>query len=237
MFSNDASAAADPVRVMIVDDHASVRQLLSFYLTKDTGFSIVAEAADTDEALRLGALHRPQVVVLDWMLRGGTGLKYLREGLSGENPPRVLVFSSDTSDGAVRDALNNGAKGYLEKTAALSEFTAAITAVAEGRVYLSAEIEQAVHRMSCQPQTMEVTSELSDREVEVLKLVAEGMSSKDIATLLGISVRTVGSHRARISQKTGLTSIAQFTLHAVRLGLTQQPATVTAGHVGAEAVV
>jgi DNA-binding NarL/FixJ family response regulator len=204
---------------MIVEDQTAIRQLIARFLEASQGFIVVAEAATAEEALQLAERHRPQVVVLDWILPGGTGVKFLREGLRGENPPRVLVFSGTTTDLAIREALTHGAKGYLEKTAKFAEFTAAMRAMAEGRVYLSPDIAKAVHRMSCAPQSAGLETDLTPRELEVLRSLAEGLSSKEIATRLGISIRTVGNHRARIAQKTGLGSIAQLTLHAVRLGL------------------
>ena len=224
MYSNVASGPVAPVRVMIVEDQTAIRQLLAQFVSASPGFAVVAEASTAEEALRLAEEHRPQVVVLDWILPNGTGLKYLRDGLGGAQPPRVLVFSGSTTDLSVREALSNGAKGYLEKTAKFAEFSAAMCAMAEGKVYLSPEVALAVHRMSCHPGANGVTVALSARELEVLKGLAEGGSSKEIAIRLGISIRTVGNHRARIAQKTGLGSVAQLTLHAVRLGLVDGPA-------------
>lgn len=223
MYPNDVSSAGSPVRVLIVEDQIAIRQLLAQYLAASPGFAVVAEAGDAEEALRLAEQHQPQVVVLDWVLSKGTGLRFLREGLQGEHPPRVLVFSGNTTDLAVREALSNGAKGFLEKTAKFSEFTEAMCAMAEGKVYLSDSVARAVHRMSCQPEPSEISAVLSEREIEVLRSLAQGMASKEIALRLGISIRTVGNHRARISHKTGLGSIAQLTLHAVRLGLVEEP--------------
>jgi DNA-binding NarL/FixJ family response regulator len=215
----EPSTAVAAVSVMIVEDQTAIRELLAHYLSACPGFTVVAEASTADEALRLAELHRPRVVVLDWVLPNGTGLKFLREGLRGLQPPRVLVFSGNTTDLAVREALSNGAKGYLEKTAKFAEFTEALGAVAEGRVYLSPEIARAVHRMACHPESSDFRTTLTERELMVLRCLAEGMTSKVIAAKLAISVRTVGNHRLRIAQKTGLSSIAQMTLHAARLGL------------------
>ena len=223
MHSNETSLGASPVSVMIVEDHTTIRELLAQFLAASPRFAVVAEASTADEAIRLAAEHRPQVVVLDWVLSSGTGLKFLREGMGGAQPPRVLVFSGNTTDLAVREALSNGAKGYLEKTAKFSEFTEAMRAMADGKVYLSADVAKAVHRMSCRSEPGQLDATLSARELEVLKDLAEGFSSKEIGRRLGISVRTVGNHRAKITQKTGLGTIAQLTLHAVRLGLVDGP--------------
>lgn len=222
-FDNASNPSDAPVSVMIVEDQTAIRQLLARHISTTPGYKVVAQASDIDEALTLAAQFHPKIVVLDWMFPSGTGLKFLRDGLGGDEPPRVLIFSGTTSDTAVREALTNGAKGYLEKTAEFAEFNEAMRAMTEGRVYLSSDVAQAVHRMSCHAETAEFKAELSDRELEVLRAVAEGYSSKEIAERLGISIRTVGTHRARITQKTGLGSIAQLTMHAVRLGLMAEP--------------
>lgn len=232
MYPMNTSRPDSIVSVMIVEDQTAIRQLLAQFLAASPGFSVVAEANDADEALRLAEKHRPQIVVLDWVLPNGTGLKFLQEGLTGERPPRVLVFSGSASDLAVREALSNGAKGFLEKTAKFAEFKEAMQAMAEGRVYLSAPVARAVHRMSCQTETVDLHGNLSDRETEVLRGLARGLSSKEIAQQLGISIRTVGNHRARVAQKTGLGSIAQLTLHAVRLGLVEDQVVVKERAVG-----
>ena len=214
------------VSVMIVEDQTAIRQLLAQYIAAMPGFSVVAEASEVDEALRLARERQPQIVVLDWVLPDGTALKFLRDGLSGEKPPRVLVFSGNTTDLALREAFSHGAKGFLEKTASFAEFTEALRAMVEERVYMSPAVARAVHRMSSRPEPIDATTALSPREVEVLRCLAEGMTSKVIAARLGISVRTVGNHRMRIAQRTGFGSIAQLTLYAARLGLLSEQSSV-----------
>jgi DNA-binding NarL/FixJ family response regulator len=225
MQATQTNPTQSTVRVMIVEDQTAIRQLLAQFLAASPGFTVVAQASDAAEALRLAAEHQPQVVVLDWMLPNGSGLDFLRHGLGGQRPPRVLVFSASATDLAVRDALTHGAKGYLEKTADFSEFTDAMRAMADGKVYLSDTVARVVHRIACEARPTGTDTSLTEREIEVLACVAEGLSSKEIANRLDVSVRTVGNHRSRISAKTGLTSIAQLTLHAVRLGLVAEPAT------------
>lgn len=223
---NEAAASIPPtkVSVMIVEDETAIRQMLARFLEGTPRFSVVAEASDAAEAIRLAHEYRPQIVILDWIMPGGNGLKFLGEGLAGPRPPRVLVFSGNTTDHAVRDAFNSGAKGFLEKTASFGEFTAAMDAMAEGRVYMSRVVMEAVHRMSCHPAKAAVQTDLTAREREVLVGLAEGKTSKEIASDLGVSLRTVGNVRTRITQKTGIGSIAQLTLHAVTLGLVDGPA-------------
>jgi len=186
------------------------------------GFVVVGQAGDIPEALRVAEECRPGVVVLDWMLLGGVGLDFLRQ-IRIEPPPYVLVFSANTTELAVREALSAGARGYIEKTASFTEFTHALKAVSEGRTYLGPLISKTVRRIVANPERAAAAIDLSARERDVLRYVAEGMSSKEIAGCLGLSVRTVENHRASITRRTGLKSVAQLTLHAVRLGLISMP--------------
>lgn len=210
--------------VMIVEDQTAIRQMLATFLSAMPNTTVVAQAGTVEEALKLAEEHRPQVIVLDWMLAGGMGLDFLRS-VRVEPPPRVLVFSANTTELAIREALGAGARGYIEKTASFSEFTSALKAVAEGRTYLGPAISRTVQRMVTAPGSSNSQTELSPRERDVLRYVAEGLSSKEIADRLGLSVRTVENHRGNISRRTGLHSVAQLTLHAVRLGLVESPAT------------
>ncbi|MCX6953245.1 MAG: response regulator transcription factor [Verrucomicrobia bacterium] len=207
---------------MIVEDQTAIRHMLSAFVAAMPGFAVVGEAGDVPEALKIAEQTRPRVVVLDWMLLGGVGLDFLR-AVRLDPPPHVLVFSANTTELAVREALAAGAQGYIEKTASFTEFTQALKAVAEGRTYLGPEVSKTVQRIVTNPEKAEVNPELSVRERDVLRFVAEGLSSKEIAECLGLSVRTVENHRASITRRTGLRSVAQLTLHAVRLGLIPMP--------------
>ncbi len=211
-----------PVPVLIVEDQTAIRQMLVAFVAAMPGFVVVGEAGSVEEALTVANATKPRVVVLDWMLLGGLGLDFLRS-VRVDPPPYVLIFSANTTDLAVRESLAAGAKGYLEKTAAFSEFTAALKAVGAGQTYLGPAIARGVRRLITNPETTSLTPELSPRERDVLRFLAEGLSSKEIAESLGLSVRTVENHRASITRRTGLKSIAQLTLHAVRLGLVEVP--------------
>lgn len=208
------------IKVMIVEDQTAIRHMLATFVAAMPGFTVVAEAGAADEAVRLSETFRPRVIVLDWMLAGGIGLDFLR-AVRIDPPPRVLVFSANTTELAIREALAAGACGYIEKTASFAEFTTALKAVADGRTYFGPAITRVVQRMVTNTSRGEMTTELSPRERDVLRLVAEGLSSKEIAGRLGLSVRTVENHRGNISRRTGLHSVAQLTLHAVRLGLVE----------------
>ena len=207
---------------MIVEDQTAIRHMLSAFVAAMPGFRVVGEAGDVPAALRIAEQCRPRVVVLDWMLLGGVGLDFLR-AMRVDPPPHVLVFSANTTELAVREALAAGAQGYIEKTASFTEFTQALQAVSGGRTYLGPEVSKTVQRLVANPEKAEINPELSVRERDVLRFVAEGLSSKEIAECLGLSVRTVENHRASITRRTGLRSVAQLTLHAVRLGLIPMP--------------
>jgi DNA-binding NarL/FixJ family response regulator len=208
--------------VLIVEDQTAIREMLVAFIVGMPDFIVVGQAGDLQEALRLAADTQPDVVVLDWMLVGGLGLDFLRT-VRIDPPPHVLVFSANTTDLAVREALAYGARGYLEKTASFSEFTLALRALAAGQTYFGPLISRRLQRIAANPDRLEFPSPLSPRERDVLRFLAEGMSSKEIAERLSLSVRTVENHRAHITRRTGLRSIAQLTLHAVRLGLVEAP--------------
>jgi DNA-binding NarL/FixJ family response regulator len=223
--SNDAAVTPNSdtkIGVMVVEDQTAIRHMLSAFVGAMPGFAVVGQAGDIPEALRIAEECRPRVVVLDWMLLGGVGLDFLRQ-IRIEPPPYVLVFSANTTELAIREALSAGAKGYIEKTASFTEFTHALKAVSEGRTYLGPVVSKTVRRIVANPERAAATVELSARERDVLRFVAEGQSSKEIAECLGLSVRTVENHRASITRRTGLKSVAQLTLHAVRLGLIAMP--------------
>lgn len=211
------------VTVLIVEDQTAIREMLVTFVRAMPGFSVVGEAGDVHEALRVAQETKPRVVVLDWMLLGGLGLDFLR-AVRVDPPPYVLIFSANTTDLAVRESLAAGAKGYLEKTASFSEFTSALQAVGQGQTYLGPAIALNVRRKARRMEEPDLSIELTRRERDVLRFVAEGLSSKQIAEQLTLSVRTIENHRARIAKRTGLRSVAQLTLHAVRLGLVDRPA-------------
>lgn len=218
-----ASPHSPPLTVMVVEDQTAIRQMLVSYIAAMPGFAVVGEAGDVEEALTVAEATQPRIVVLDWMLLGGLGLEFLRS-VRIDPPPNVLVFSANLTDLAVREAIASGARGYLEKTASFSEFTRALQAVASGQTFLGPAIARSVRRLVGNAERIEAPTELSVRERDVLRLLAQGLSSKEIGERLALSVRTVENHRASIGRRTGLRSVAQLTLHAVRLGLIETPA-------------
>lgn len=209
----------DRIGVLIIEDQTAIRQMLAAFVAAMPRFKVVGHAGTVAEGLRLADEHRPRIVVLDWMLNGGVGLEFLR-AVRVEPPPHIIVFSANTTELAVREAMGAGARGYLEKTASFTEFTTALDTVAAGKTYLGPAVARIVQRFVTQPDRA-IQTELTHRELDVLRHMAEGHSSKEIADLLNLSVRTVENHRASISRRTGLRSVALLTLHAVRLGLVE----------------
>lgn len=220
VMSHAMPQADAKISVMLVEDQTAIRQMLATFLAAMPGIAVVGEAGSLDDALKVAAQCRPQVVVLDWMLTGGIGLDFLRQ-VRVDPPPRVLVFSANTTELAIREALAAGACGYIEKTASFPEFTSAVRTVAEGKTYFGPAITRIVQRIVSNGGVSSSNTDLSPRERDVLRFVAEGLSSKEIADRLGLSVRTVENHRGNISRRTGLHSVAQLTLYAARLGLVE----------------
>ena len=212
-----------PTRVMIIDDHTSIRDMLVTLVRTLPGFDVVADAGDVGEGVRLAEELRPDVVVLDWMFPGGGGIEFLRRIKAGALQPNVLIFSAITSELAIREALTNGAKGYVEKGASFAAFVEALRAVAAGKVCFGPTVARVVDRLVSPEARGAELNALSARECEVLRCIGEGLSSKEIAARLGISVLTVNNHRASIASKTQLHSIAELTMHAARLGLIPGP--------------
>ncbi len=222
-MNSPAPSPSSKVGVLLVEDQTAIRQMLASFVAALPGFAVIGEAKDCQEALARIRDLSPQVVILDWMLPDGTGQEVLSALRTHKPAPEVLVFSANTTELAVRTALSLGARGYIEKTASFDDFTTALRQVAAGQVYLGAAVSAVVHRLVRNPQATARSVELSPRENDILRHVAEGLSSKEIASRLGLSVRTVDNHRAAVGRKTGLHSVAQLTLHAYELGLVSLP--------------
>lgn len=214
------------LRVIIADDHAVVRQGIRGVLEEVEGLSVVAEAGDGEEALALTREHEPDVVVLDVTMPGKTGLEVARELRDSGSETRVLVLSMHDDPAYVLEAVRAGADGYVLKDVAPSELRAAVTAVHEGREYFSARV---THQLSLglrkeieQEQRRSRLDSLTAREVEVLRLVAQGLTNREIAEQLGISPRTVETHRERVMAKLRIRTVAGLTRFVVEQGLDQE---------------
>ena len=208
------------LRILLVDDHALVRAGMKSLLHEIEGVEVVAEAADGAEALRLAAELRPDVVLLDIAMKGMNGLDAaarLREQLP---LAKVIVLSMHTSEEYVLLALRAGAAGYLIKDSATAELDLALKAVARGETYLSPAISrQVVDGYVQRVGAAAAPDPLTPRQREVLKRIAEGRSTKEIAYELKLSVKTVETHRAQIMERLGIRDVAGLVRYAMRAGL------------------
>jgi DNA-binding NarL/FixJ family response regulator len=204
------------IRILLADDHSVVRQGLKMFLGLDPEFEVVGEAANGQEAVRLARALRPDVVLMDLLMPVMDGIA-ATAAIRQELPDtEVIALTSVLEDVSVVNAVKAGAIGYLLKNTEADALVRAIRAAAEGQVQLAPEAQARLMREVRAPDSPE---KLSERETEVLRLVAAGRANKEIARELGIGEKTVKSHVSNILSKLGLMSRTQAALHAVRIGL------------------
>jgi NarL family two-component system response regulator LiaR len=208
------------IRVLVADDHAIVREGLRALIGTEAGMELVGEAADGEETVRLAEILRPDVILLDLVMPHKDGLAAIRE-LKADNPDvHILVLTSFGEDDKVFGAIKTGALGYLLKDSAPREVLRAVREVARGEASLHPTIARKLIRELNQPDRRPPTDEpLTDREVEVLRLVAHGLSNQEIAERFVISERTVRTHVSSILAKLHLASRTQAALYALRQGI------------------
>lgn len=211
---------AQIIRVLIVDDHAVVREGLRALIAVKPGMEVVGEAADGLEAVRLARVLRPDVTLLDLMMPRGDGIEAIR-GIKRENPAaRILVLTSFAEDEKVFPAIKAGALGYLLKDSSPQELLDAIREVYRGEVSLHPGIALRLIRELNRPSPLPPASDpLSARELAVLNLVARGLSNQQISEKLTIRERTVATHVSNILDKLHLANRTQAALYALREGL------------------
>ena len=206
------------IRVLLADDHAIVRQGFRMILDAQTDMEIVGEAGNGREAVAMCELLLPDVAVMDVAMPELNGIEATRRITDSCPHTRVLALSMHKDSVYVREILRAGAKGYLLKDALDTELLAAVRAVAKGEGYLHPSVSEAV-LVDYRRHVTDPLDLLSTREREVLQLIAEGKTNKDIATLLNLSVYTVDAHRGRIMEKLNLHSTGELVRFAVRKGL------------------
>jgi len=208
-----------PIRVVLADDHALVRQGIKSLLERE-GFQVVAEASDGQEAVRCAQKLSPDVVIMDIGMPTLNGMDAARE--LGRCCPKTkpILLTQHDEDQYVSEALNAGVKGYVLKSQVASDLLQAIQRVLHGLVYLSPGISGAV-MAAFQSKGERPADPLTARERQVLQLIAEGKSTKDVAALLGVSVKTAESHRSRLMQKLDIHETASLVRYAVKRGLIQ----------------
>lgn len=211
------------VRIMLADDHAILREGLRGLLEKHRGFEVVADAADGRTAVVLARRHQPDVIVMDISMPGMNGAEATRQ-LAKELPrTRVVALSVHVDRRYVESMLGAGAAAYLRKDCVSEELIHAIECVMRGDVYISPKIVALMSKhiaVTSQKGNAGITPQLSAKEREVLQLLAEGCTSKEISDRLFISMKTVEKHRQHISEKLGINSVAELTKYAIREGIT-----------------
>ncbi len=212
-----------PLKILIADDHTIVRDGLRALIEKETDLLVVAEADNGKTAIQMAREKRPDVVVMDISMPEMNGIEATRCLLSEFPDMRIMALSMETDRRFVVEVLKAGATGYVLKDSAFSELATAIRAVAANETYLSHKISQLLIREFIQkiPEEISVTYEkLSSREREILQLIADGKSVKEIAFTFEVSMKTIENQRHSLMKKLNLYSIAELTKYAIREGLT-----------------
>jgi DNA-binding NarL/FixJ family response regulator len=212
------------IRIVLVDDHALVRQGFRRILEEEPGLSVVGEAGGAQEGVALVRQTRPDVVLMDMSMPDANGIHAAREILRERPETRILVLSMYADAQYVRSALDAGVAGYILKSALETDLTRAVRAVAQGQQYLSPELSGVLIRaLKDKPEPdADKFDKLTEREKQVLQLIAHGKSNKEIAVILGLSANTVAVHRANLMSTLGVHKAAELVLYAVRKGLVIQ---------------
>lgn len=212
-----------PIRILLADDHSLFRDGLRLLLERQTDFSVVAEAGDGREAVRLAEEHRPDVAVMDIAMPLLNGIEAAKQLILANGNIGVIMLSMHHDESYVIRALNAGARGYLLKDSLKADLLAAVKAVSQGHSYFSAKIRSLLQedyfQQMADRQKTDSLELLTARENEILQLAAEGLSNKEIANLLNLSSHTVETHRAHILQKLNLHTVPELILYAVRKGI------------------
>jgi two-component system, NarL family, response regulator NreC len=207
------------IRLLIVDDHQLVRSGLRRLLEAEEDIEVEDEAGTAYDAVRLARLHKPDVILLDVVMPGGNGIDAIPDILEAAPNTHVLALSMQDDPSYVRHAFAVGAKGYVLKEAADDELLAAIREVAKGGNYVDHQLGSRLAAYDAKAAAEQEADPLSEREREVLKLLALGYTNQEISKQLYISVRTAETHRARIMQKLRLTTRAELVRVAIERGL------------------
>jgi len=210
----------EPIRVLIADDHLVMRRGVRAVVELQEGWSVCAEASTGREAVEMVEKFRPEIVVMDLQMPELNGLDAARQIKRKSPETEILIFTAQETEKLVHDVFDSGARSYIMKTDAADHLIDAIKALSEHKHFFTSRISEIVFARCIQgKQALEGTPEnsrITDREREIVQLLGEGKSSKEIAIILGISVRTVETHRAAIMKKLGLKSFSALIRYAVR---------------------
>jgi two-component system, NarL family, response regulator NreC len=204
----------EPIRIVLGEDHAVVRSALRMLLDAEPDLEVVAEAGDVDETVRYVRGHQPDVLILDLNMPGGPSLKAVPDILDASEGTRVVILTMQSDPVFAREAMQSGVLGYILKDAADSELVKAVRLAADGKTYLQPELGA---RLAAEPSGP--PDDLSEREVQILRLIALGHTNGEIAAELYLSVRTVESHRAHIQQKLRMSKRSELVRYALERNL------------------
>jgi DNA-binding NarL/FixJ family response regulator len=211
------------INILIVDDHKIVREGLRTLIEKNKEMEVVAEASDGHAAIKLATELRPHLVIMDISMPGLNGIEASRKILAAHPKMKVIALSMHDNEQFVIESLKAGASGYLLKDCAFQELTHAINEVIEGRTYLCSKVNDYIIKNYVANASRVETSAflvLTAREREVLQMMAEGHSTKVIASELAVSVKTIETHRQQIMDKLDIHSVAELTKYAIKTGIT-----------------
>jgi len=213
----------ETVRILLADDHNILRDGMRLLLERQPGFVVVGEAADGREIVELAREHHPDVIVMDIAMPNMNGIEATRRIVEKRPETGVVILSMHYDESYVLRSLKAGARAYLLKDALKSELISAIRAVSEGRSFFSPKISRVLQEDYVEALGRKDSDDtyelLTDREREILQLIAEGKTNKEIAGILNVSLYTVDTHRTHILQKLNLHSVPELILYAVRKGI------------------
>jgi DNA-binding NarL/FixJ family response regulator len=207
------------VRILIADDHELIRRGLASTLADEPGWSVVAEASNGREAVDLAASTQPDVVILDMTMPELNGLEATRQILAARSSARVLILTAHESEQLVREVLNAGAQGYVLKSDAGKALVAGIEALLDDRPFFTSKVARIVldgYLRTQEGAATDSSQNLSPREREIVQLLAEGKSNKEVARALGITVKTAETHRSNIMRKMQFASLSDLIRYAIR---------------------
>jgi two-component system response regulator NreC len=217
-------AKTQKIRVVVADDHAILRAGLRMLINAQADMTVVGEAQDGIEAVEAVQRTTPDIAILDVTMPKSGGLDAIHEIVTKSRSTRILLLTMHEEPAYLRTALSAGASGYVLKKSVDADLLTAIRAVHKGRTYVDSELAEVLVRDAISPDASDrdgsaARSLLSDRELQVLKLVAEGFSSREVAEQIFVSTKTVETYRSRFAEKLGLKSRAQIVQYALNLGL------------------
>ena len=211
------------IRILIADDHNIVRDGLKALVEKEAGLEVIAEASNGLEALELVEKHAPDIVIMDVAMPDLNGIEATRQLTAKDPSIKIIALSMHSDRRFVIEMLRAGAMGFMLKDSAFEELAAAIRNVHKGRAFLSSSIVDVVvtdYVRNLAGTDSPAYTQLSDRERQILKLLAEGKTVKEIGYMLDVSAKTVETHRLNIRDKLGISSVAELTKFAIREGIT-----------------